>query len=723
MPPEFVNPIPQGQRTLAAIVITDGVGFSARMSTDEELTLGLIRRDLQMMTQICEPQGGHVLKSTGDGLLMYFASAANAMSCAIAIQKQLAELSADRQPKEVLMHRIGVHLGDVFLSDSDVMGNGVNIAARLQTQAEPGGICLSQTVYDVVKSQLPLKALYMGALHLKNIQEPIVAYHMMPGCDRLDEGEAVQNVAAQNTSVSSEGRSNQNDLSSNSANFNSSESSVEQTDSSGFSVTRMAEDWTPSLPVAKAPFQQDAISTGELIHDRYRIQKSLGQGGFGRTYLAKDIHRFDDLCVLKEFMPLNTSNYVVEKARILFEREAKALYQLKHPQIPKFLAWFTYARRLFIVQEYVNGYSYSRLLQKRLQQSCPFSETEVIQWLYDLLIVLDYLHNQGIVHRDISTDNVMQPDNSPKPVLIDFGLVKQTVSDVLTKSTQQTPSSEEVSKRSFVGKLGYAPPEQIRMGQCFPSSDLYALAVTALVLLTGRQPNLLIDPNSLDWNWRSHVEVSDAFAQLISRMLNERPSDRYSTASAVLCAIHDSPLIHQITLRPIETQIQSQACAAERVALSSQSVSDIPPASATSSLSAEFLETCRTALIQCIGPMANYLLVDLQGNHPNASPERMVQLLVQEIPDIRQAKTFEAVMQEALRSESQSSSISSLNPEFIKRCQQELAQCIGPMAGFILDDVMMQIKPGNHQELIRAIAMEIPDPKKAKDFEDLMQSL
>ncbi len=167
-------------RVLAAIVVTDAVSFSARMSEDEEGTLALIQRDLQLMGDLCEQAGGQVLKSTGDGLLLSFTSAVQAVSCGQTIQTQLAELATGRSPQESLQHRIGIHLGDMLFSHSDVLGNGVNIAARLQTQSVPGGICISQTVYDVVKARLDLNAQFLGPLHLKNIPEPVVAYQILP---------------------------------------------------------------------------------------------------------------------------------------------------------------------------------------------------------------------------------------------------------------------------------------------------------------------------------------------------------------------------------------------------------------------------------------------------------------------------------------------------------------------------------------------------------------
>jgi class 3 adenylate cyclase len=169
----------QGLRTLAAIVFTDVVSFSAHMGRDEVKTLGLINRDFTEMRRLCEARGGAVLKTTGDGLLCYFASAVEAVACALDMQKHFSSLGKTLPPGEALQHRIGIHLGDVLVQDQDVMGDGVNIASRLQAEAEPGGICISQTVYDVVKNKIELKATYLGARDLKNIAQAVPVYRLL----------------------------------------------------------------------------------------------------------------------------------------------------------------------------------------------------------------------------------------------------------------------------------------------------------------------------------------------------------------------------------------------------------------------------------------------------------------------------------------------------------------------------------------------------------------
>ena len=177
--PPIPGPIP-GQRTLAAIVFTDVVGFSARMQIDEVATVKLLQRDFAEMRRLCAEHEGAVLKTTGDGLLLTFTSAVQAVACALAMQRQFAaEARAGGGADDPLKHRIGIHLGDVLVQDKDVMGDGVNIAARLQAEAEPGGICISQTVYDVVKNKVQMQAVNLGPRDLKNIAQAMPVYHLL----------------------------------------------------------------------------------------------------------------------------------------------------------------------------------------------------------------------------------------------------------------------------------------------------------------------------------------------------------------------------------------------------------------------------------------------------------------------------------------------------------------------------------------------------------------
>jgi serine/threonine-protein kinase len=292
------------------------------------------------------------------------------------------------------------------------------------------------------------------------------------------------------------------------------------------------------------------LPSGTLLQNRYRLDHLLAEGGFARTYLAEDSGRFGERCLLKEFCPSQSQPEFFQKAQELFQREAQTLYQLDHPQVPKFRALFTEVlaetQRLFLVQDYIEGKTYRLLLQERMQTGKVFSEFEIRQFLARLLPVLAYIHHQGIIHRDLSLDNLMQRQSDQYPVLIDFGVVKT----VITKLQQ----SQLMPMGTIVGTMGFAPAEQLQSGQAYPSSDLYALAVCCLVLLSGKEPVQLFAADAATWAWRSHTSVSDDFANLLDRMLAHRPSDRFSSAEEVLGALNVLP---EIVLAPPPEELQN----------------------------------------------------------------------------------------------------------------------------------------------------------------------
>lgn len=281
------------------------------------------------------------------------------------------------------------------------------------------------------------------------------------------------------------------------------------------------------------------IYPGRLLGDRYSLVRQLGQGGFGRTYLAEDTNRFNELCVLKEFSPQAQNTQLLQKAEELFEREAGVLYKLQHPQIPRFRELFrvtldgkTY---LFLVQDYVEGQTYQELLEARKQQGMLFGEAEVMLLLLQILPILEYIHSLGVIHRDISPDNIILRNCDHLPVLIDFGGVKQVAATVATQFKQSN-----VSSATLIGKAGYAPYEQIHQGTVYPHSDLYALAATMMALLTGKEPQELIDDRTLTWNWQAEVNLSPSLCTVFDKMLSHRLSDRYQSAREVLQALTSS---------------------------------------------------------------------------------------------------------------------------------------------------------------------------------------
>ncbi len=273
------------------------------------------------------------------------------------------------------------------------------------------------------------------------------------------------------------------------------------------------------------------IPSGTVLQNRYLLTRMLGQGGFGRTYLAEDITRFNEVCVIKEYLiPTKGGAYALQKSKELFKREAEVLYKIDHPQIPKFRAAFEQGKRLFSVQDYVEGKTYYALLNERQQKGQTFSEAEVVQFLLHILPVLEHIHSNDIIHRDISPENIILRRTDNLPVLIDFGAVKEGVAKI--------QSSQTALRGTTMGKIGYSPDEQLRTGQVFPNSDLYALAVTVVVLMTGRQPQDLLDQTTMTWRWHQWVPtLSTWFAHVLNRMLNPRPNNRYQSATEVAQAL------------------------------------------------------------------------------------------------------------------------------------------------------------------------------------------
>ncbi|MEH2237610.1 serine/threonine-protein kinase [Nostoc sp.] len=411
--------------------------------------------------------------------------------------------------------------------------------------------------------------------------------------------------------------------------------------------------------MSQSPMTRPEIAAGTLIDNRYIIQKLLGQGGLGRTYLAFDTRRFNEACVLKEFAPIGTGESGLEQYRNLFKREAKILHQLQHPQIPKFLACFEGDGRLFLVQEYVDGKTYSRLLGELQRQGRNFSQEEVIEWLKNLLPVLEYVHQHNIIHRDISPDNIMLPDGKDLPVLIDFGVGKQ-IADMNEGRSSNNHQVTFVGKMSLVGKVGYAPREQISLGLCSASSDLYALGVTAIVLLTGRDPSLLIDQYSLEWNWRYYTYITDSFAQVLDHMLADRPNKRYQTAKEVLIdlerigepvvAISPAIILDDLPATVFNPEFQAMSAISPSYNQPGETIFSSPSLPASPqigrieqpqpSLQPAFLKRCQHELAYHIGPMANFVMEEILAQNPYISADQFIELIAKEIPNFQAAFEF-----------------------------------------------------------------------------------
>ncbi|MFN6515490.1 MAG: protein kinase domain-containing protein [Nostoc sp. CreGUA01] len=259
-----------------------------------------------------------------------------------------------------------------------------------------------------------------------------------------------------------------------------------------------------------------------VLRNRYRPIKSLGGGGFGKTYLAEDIDKLNEHCVIKQFAPQVQGTVALNKATELFEQEAKRLQQLgKHPQIPTLLAYFDEDNRLYLVQEFIDGQN----LLDELKQQGIFNDQKIKELLVDLLEILKTVHQHKVIHRDIKPENIIRRSDG-KLVLIDFGASKQLTTTVLTGSGM------------VIGSLGYAPVEQMHRGEAYRASDLYSVGTTCFHLLSRIHPWELWQQHSYGWvaNWRQHLQqpVSQGLRQILDRLLQEEYQKPYLSAEEVL---------------------------------------------------------------------------------------------------------------------------------------------------------------------------------------------
>ncbi|WP_420840303.1 protein kinase domain-containing protein [Argonema galeatum] len=258
-----------------------------------------------------------------------------------------------------------------------------------------------------------------------------------------------------------------------------------------------------------------------ILKDRYRAIKPIGQGGFGRTFLAVDEDKpSKPPCVIKQFFPLVQGASNLQKASELFTQEAVQLDELgKHPQIPDLLAYFIIDNQQYLVQEFIDG----QTLSQELAEKGTFNEIQIRQLLNDLLPVLQFVHNHQVIHRDIKPDNIIRRKSDKKLFLVDFGAAKTTTG----KALQQTGTS--------IGSPEYVAPEQSR-GRAVFSSDIYSLAVTCIHLLTGMSPFDLYDMNQDVWVWRQFLKnsVSNQMGKILDKMLDNAIDRRYQSAADVL---------------------------------------------------------------------------------------------------------------------------------------------------------------------------------------------
>ncbi|WP_420839055.1 protein kinase domain-containing protein [Argonema antarcticum] len=281
-----------------------------------------------------------------------------------------------------------------------------------------------------------------------------------------------------------------------------------------------------------------------LLRNRYRVIRPIGQGGFGRTYLAVDEDMLQTSCVIKQFSPQAQGTKSLEKAIALFNQEAIRLHQLgEHPQIPTLLAYFEHDKRLYLVQQFIEGPN----LFQELQRQGAFGEEKIRELLLDILPILKFIHDRQVIHRDITPTNIIRRQIDGKLVLIDFGIAKQ-----ITETSNAQPGTR-------IGTEGYAPLEQLRSGQVYPASDIYSLGATCIFLMTQTKPDNLYNPLDGRWIWKDHLlkkgkVFSDRLGQILDKMLQDLVNQRYQSAQQVLQDLNSHLSQPSISTATIPTQ-------------------------------------------------------------------------------------------------------------------------------------------------------------------------
>ncbi|MBW4673964.1 MAG: serine/threonine protein kinase [Desmonostoc geniculatum HA4340-LM1] len=295
-------------------------------------------------------------------------------------------------------------------------------------------------------------------------------------------------------------------------------------------MNRFSQKITDSNGSISRQIQADQVSGyKQLLRDRYKILQVLGRGGFGITFLAKNaLLPGNPLCVIKQLSPKVTSPQSWQRACTRFEKEAQTLALLgSHSQIPMLLDYFQVNREFYLVQEYIPGLT----LAREVRRTGPKNEASVKQFLQEFLPVLQYLHKNGVIHRDIKPQNLLRCEDDGRIVLIDFGAVKEQLIDACENSINLS------AKTSFVGTMGFAPPEQFSLRPVY-ASDIYALGVTCIYMLTGKSPSEFDqDPITGEIYWQKEVNISEDFAQVLGKMVKFSLHDRFKTADEVIKAL------------------------------------------------------------------------------------------------------------------------------------------------------------------------------------------
>ncbi len=410
-----------------------------------------------------------------------------------------------------------------------------------------------------------------------------------------------------------------------------------------------------------------SCSSELLLEGRYRVTRLLGTGGFGKTYEVSDyatrtLGKGTGSPKVLKVLIRNHPKYVE-----LFQREAQVLMRLKHHGIPKAEpnAYFLFVPRKrreplhCLVMEKIEGLNLQQYLQQR---GSPIDQKLARQWLNQLATILQEVHKQNFFHRDIKPSNIMLRADG-QLVLIDFGTAREV--------TQSYVAKQALGQLTGVISAGYTPPEQFR-GQSVPQSDFFALGRTFVYLLTGKDPSKLYDPYADELRWRDAApSASPQFADLLDHLMAHLPHQRPRTAGEILQALETITRDTYLPQRDSKATLPVDSSEEETKKL--QSYKPFSPS-----------------------PKRQPNIAQKPGTPPTPTPP---------------AKTADS------SGSTIPSPTPSLDPNFIRRCQQELAEYIGPIAAIVCQRTLAKNPELSATQFVDALAKKIPNPKHALEFQ------
>lgn len=449
------------------------------------------------------------------------------------------------------------------------------------------------------------------------------------------------------------------------------------------------------------------------LKGRYRIIEELGAGGFGKTYIAADTHRPGlPRCVVKQLMPISKDLEFLQMARRLFKMEAEILEKLgHHEQIPQLLAYFEEHKEFYLVEEFIEGDCFK---DKLFADNC-LSELEVINLLKDILKVLVFIHEQCVIHRDIKPSNIIQRKKDGRFVLIDFGAVKQIQPHVLREQGNITLTTLTIA----IGTTEYAPLEQLA-GQPRFNSDIYSLGIVAIQALTGLLPSKLKrNPQTGVILWRHLTPVRAELADIISKMTYPTFEQRYQSATVVLQDLESLADSNLVNTSSSEQTITSTF-------LPQTAVSSAPQYAQIEEILREFVGAISPILVHKYSNQVANIEELIEKLLPYITQKQRSEFQHMAIASLQKpADSKEQIVKSCVgvsKSKVVSSKLQTIDENFLKQCQQELTDLIGPIGIMLIQKAVKSHPHCSCEEFVELLAVKITDSHKAAKFRQSLLS-